>query len=454
MRCAFSMMLLLASALSSQLASSQTTYIMTNASGGTGANQCLIFSGNNGTAQPSRFLWTTYNPEYCGFSSEQELLQNKQAVWKLVSIAEDSYIITHSSPDGRLTQCLIFGGNNQDTFPSRYLWGAGQNQFCGFSGKEELLRNKQAVWKLRALDGNRQYIVLHSSKDNNRDECLIFNGNGSATYPSRFLWGSGAGQFCGFGSREELLKNKQAVWTIKITNSDPNCKYKPFAYDNGPTGQPSWCGECNVDLQTPKSTQAPINIQNARHDASLPAITFNYDATPLQYLANLQNLKVAGKGSITIGNLGTFDLVEFHFHRPSEEAINNHRAAMVIHLVHQNASKAVAVVSILVEEGPEPTPDAKKLIGELIRNFPPPLTPKTPPSINADNLLPPGSRDYFRFAGSLTTPPCTEGLTFFVLKTPIYLPADQIQAFARRFPSPNSRDIQETNDREIVEKIK
>jgi carbonic anhydrase len=246
-------------------------------------------------------------------------------------------------------------------------------------------------------------------------------------------------------------QNKKA---IKSAHSDPSCKYKPFAYDNGPTGQPSWCGECNVDLQTPKPTQAPINIQNARPDASLPAITFNYSARPLQYLANPQNLKVAGNGSITIGTLGTFDLVEFHFHRPSEEAIHNHRSAMVIHLVHQNARQETVVVSILVEEGPTPTPDATKLIDELVKNFPPPLTPTAPPSIDAGNLLPPGARDYYRFAGSLTTPPCSEGLTFFVLKTPIYLPADQIMAFARRFPSPNARDIQETNGREIVEKIR
>jgi carbonic anhydrase len=445
-------MLLLASALSPQLVASQTTYIMTNASGTVGTDRCLIFSGRE--LHPARHLWTNANPEYCGFSNEQELLQNKQAVWRLVPITDDSYIITHSSSDVAPAECLIFGRNNTDQFPSRFLWGAPPNSFCGFPSKEELLRNKQAIWKLRALDRNRHYIILHSSRDNTRDECLIFNGNGNATNPSRFLWGPGTGEFCGFPSREALLQNKQAVWTIRSTESGSNCKYKAFAYDNGPTGQASWCGECNADLMIPRPFQSPINIQNARPDASLPAITFNYSATPLQYIHNLHNLKVAGSGSITIGNLGAFDLVEFHFHRPSEEAINNHRSAMVIHLVHENARKEIVAVSILVEEGPDPTPRAKELIDALIRNFPPPDTPTTPPPINADNLLPPGSRDYFRFAGSLTTPPCTEGLTFFVLKTPIYLPAYQIMELARRFPSPNSRDIQDTNDREIVEKIR
>src|SRR5258708_22104267 len=118
--------------------------------------------------------------------------------------------------------------------------------------------------------------------------------------------------------------------------SDQDCKYKPFAYDNGPTGQASWCGECNVDRITPKPMQAPINIQNAQPDSSLPAIAFNYGNTSLKFLSNLHNVKVdgSGGGAIRIG-LTVFKLVEFHFHPPSEEAINNRRPAMVIHLVHE-----------------------------------------------------------------------------------------------------------------------
>ncbi len=445
------MVLLVASVFSAQAAFAQTSYIITNSSGTGGANRCLIFGGNNQERYPSRYLWTTSNPEYCGFGSEQELLQNKQAVWKVVPIEQDSYIITHSSPDNAVSQCLVFDGDN--TFPTRYLWGAGQNAFCGFSSKDELLRNKQAIWKLRDLGGGRQYAILHSMKDGIRDACLIFSDNGNDNYPSLFLWGSGTGQFCGLDSREQLLSNKQAVWTIKNTDSGPNCKYKPFAYDNGPTGQPSWCGECNVDLKIPKALQAPINIANARPDSSLPAITFNYSDTPLKFLANAQNVKVAGSGSITIGNLGEFKLVEFHFHRPSEEAINNRRSGMVIHLVHENDKKQNAVISILVEAGADPTPKARELISKLTRNFPPPATPPETVSINAGDLLPPNTRDYFSFAGSLTTPPCTEGISFYVLKTPIILPANQIEEFARRYPSANARDIQETNGRPILEKV-
>jgi carbonic anhydrase len=434
---------------------SQTTYVITNASGSANMERCLIFGGNNQERFPSRYLWTNSNPEYCGFSSEQQLLQNGQAVWNFTRIEGDNFIIRHSSPNGARSECLIFSNNNKDQFPSRYLWGSGANAFCGFSSKAELLGNKQAIWKLKALDDHGHYLILHTSSNNTRDQCLIFGGNGNEANPSRFLWGNGSGDFCGFPTKDELLRNKQAVWTIRRTDVGPDCKSKPFAYDNGPAGQPSWCGVCNKpgDIDQVR-LQSPINIKDPKPTAGLPQINFNYENTPLKYLQNANNLKVEGNGYIVLGDLGKFKLKEFHFHRPSEEAVNNHRSAMVIHLVHENEAHDYAVVSVLVEESPaadSATGEATELIEKLIQNFPPPLGPRTV-EINAAKLLPSGNRDYYRYSGSLTTPPCTEGVTFYVLKTPILLPRRQIDELARRYPSPSARDIQETNGRVIEEK--
>ena len=449
--------IILAAFLMTAPAWGQTNYVITNASGNSNTERCLIFGGNNKEQFPTRYLWTTSQPEYCGFGSEKELLQNGQAVWNFTRIEGDNYIIRHSSPNGARSECLIFAGNNGDTFPSRYLWGAGANSFCGFPSKEELLRNKQAIWKVKSLDEQGLYIISHTSRDNTREQCLIFGGNGNETNPSRFLWGNGSGEYCGFQSKQELLRNKQAVWGIKRTDTGPDCKYKPFAYDNGPTGQPSWCGVCNNggDLNTPRR-QAPINIQNASPVSGLPQIIFNYADTALKNLENAHNLKVEGNGTISLENLGTYKLKEFHFHRPGEEAINNHRSAMVIHLVHETTTTHdSAVVSVLVEESTPvhpATPKATELIEKLIRNFPPPLVPRERVTVNAADLLPDGNRDYYRYSGSLTTPPCTEGVTFYVLKDPVFLPARQIEEFAKRYPSPNSRNIQETNGRSIEEK--
>lgn len=433
----------------------QITYIITNASGSSGLERCLIFSDNNRGQFPVRFLWTNSNPEYCGFSSQKDLLQNGQAIWNLTRIEADNYVIRHSSDDGAKSECLIFSGNNKEAFPTRYLWGTGGSAFCGFSSKAELLSNGQAIWKLKALDEQGRYIILHSSIDNTKQQCLIFSGNGNDTNPSRLLWGNGTGDYCGFPTKEALLANKQAVWTIKRTDSGPECKYQPFAYDNGPAGQPSWCGVCNSGDLVIERRQAPINIRNAQPVSGLPQITVNYEDTSLKNIENANNLKVEGKGSITLGNLGTFKLKEFHFHRPSEEALANRRFPMVVHLVHENDLHEAVVISVFVEEsmpGKPVTENAAALIEKLIKNFPPPLVPVEGVTINANALLPPGNLDYYRYSGSLTTPPCTEGVTFYVLKTPIVLPARQIAAFADRYPSPSARNIQETNNRLIEEK--
>jgi carbonic anhydrase len=143
----------------------------------------------------------------------------------------------------------------------------------------------------------------------------------------------------------------------KGKRADNECKQKPFAYDNGPYGQGSWCSECNAEIHIPERRQAPINISGAQ-PSPLPAIQFNYQPTPLRTIANANNLKVEGKGLIHVENFGDFSLEEFHFHRPSEEAIDNHRSAMVIHLVHANAAHTrYVVVGLLVEEGsPARTP--------------------------------------------------------------------------------------------------
>jgi carbonic anhydrase len=236
----------------------------------------------------------------------------------------------------------------------------------------------------------------------------------------------------------------------KAKKSDDECKKKPFAYDNGPYGQGSWCGQCNVEVSIPERRQAPINIGGAR-TAPLAPIQFNYEPTPLLTLPNAHNLKVQAKGSISIEGFGSFTLEEFHFHRPSEEAIDNHRSAMVVHLVHANATHTkYAVVALLVDEG-TPTPEAGALIDILIQHFPPPLGPQSGNvTINAKDLLPADPNSYYRFDGSLTTPPCTEAVTFFVLKSHIELSAEQLRQFSRRYPMSNARDVQETHGRDIL----
>ena len=233
----------------------------------------------------------------------------------------------------------------------------------------------------------------------------------------------------------------------------------PFGYDHSPSGQVAWCGKCNSG-----SRQAPINIPSNTPESSLPAMEFiGYrEPTNLIIYNNPYNLKVENKNPLNVIRIGgtvEFKLVEFHFHRPSEEAIDNHRFPMVVHLLYKKDGCAigdagcVAVIAILIEQGP-PAQKTSDLLRILFQHFPPPIGEQKGVQIMLDGLLPlkpenKSSYGYYRYDGSLTTPPCTENITFYLLKPPLKFSAEQIAEFERHYPSPNARDIQPLNGRKI-----
>jgi carbonic anhydrase len=149
---------------------------------------------------------------------------------------------------------------------------------------------------------------------------------------------------------------------------------------------------------------------------------------------------------LTIGDK-TYELKQFHFHHPSEEHVNGKRYDLVAHLVHADAQGHLAVVAVLFDKG-----TANPLIATLWKNIPSEKekaqdVPSV--SIQLQDLLP-ADRGYYTYPGSLTTPPCSEGVTWYVLKTPSTLSPEQVAAFAKIYPS-NARPIQPTNGREVLE---
>jgi carbonic anhydrase len=245
--------------------------------------------------------------------------------------------------------------------------------------------------------------------------------------------------------------------TKEHSSSPSVCSSQPFAYDHGPLGQQTWCGACNDDSV---ELQAPINIPSDVTGSELPPIQFGNYANPTElviYPHNPYNLKVDYSGGTSAIKIGSdiFKLKEFHFHRPSEEAIDNHRYPLVAHLVHVKAGCSVgdpgcvAVVTVLIEEG-QPTQQTTELLDRLFRHFPPPEGPQGV-KITLEGLLPPDSANagYYSYQGSLTTPPCTGNIRFYVLKPRLKFSAEQIAELAKHYPSPNSRDIQPLHDRKI-----
>jgi carbonic anhydrase len=143
-----------------------------------------------------------------------------------------------------------------------------------------------------------------------------------------------------------------------------------------------------------------------------------------------------------------YELTQFHFHHPSEESVHGKRYDMVIHLMHESSDRKVVGVAVLLKAGRANT-TVQRLWGHM------PKTPGKEEVIAGVEVDPTGllSRDtsYYTYIGSLTAPPCTEGVTWFVLKTPMDISADEIGAFAALYPHdirppqpPNGRVVKES----------
>jgi carbonic anhydrase len=193
--------------------------------------------------------------------------------------------------------------------------------------------------------------------------------------------------------------------------------------------------------------QSPIDIRAAKSSA-LPALRFEYKAVPLNVIDNGHTIQVNyAPGSVLSVGDKTYVLKQFHFHHPSEEYINGYGYDMVAHLVHEDAAGNLAVVAVLFKTG-----QANALIDQIWKNIPREKNKAVDvfgTTINARNLLP-SDLGYFTFSGSLTTPPCSEGVTWFVLKSATSLSPSQLAVFANLYPN-NARPIQPTNGRKILE---
>jgi carbonic anhydrase len=192
--------------------------------------------------------------------------------------------------------------------------------------------------------------------------------------------------------------------------------------------------------------QSPIDIKGAQISA-LPALQFEYNSAPLNIIDNGHTIQVnyAAGSTLSVGGK-TYTLKQFHFHHPSEERVNGNAYDMVAHLVHADADGRLAVVAVLFKTG-----QANSLIEQVWKNIPAEKDKAVEfpgKTLNARNLLP-SDLGYYTFPGSLTTPPCSENVTWFVLKTATSLSPDQLAAFAKLYPD-NARPIQPANGREIL----
>jgi carbonic anhydrase len=219
-----------------------------------------------------------------------------------------------------------------------------------------------------------------------------------------------------------------------------------WAYE-GEAGPNNWGGlkpeftKCSTGLR-----QSPIDIRDGIK-VQLDPVQIDYRPSGFRVLDNGHTVQVNMAPGNVIEVIGRrYELLQFHFHRPSEERVNGRQFEMVAHLVHKDTEGRLAVIAVLLDRG-----SAHPLVQTVWNNLPLEKGEEVPAKALIDlNVLLPTERSYFTYMGSLTTPPCSEGVLWMVMKEPVSLSAEQIGVFSRLYPM-NARPIQSVSGRLIKE---
>jgi carbonic anhydrase len=224
--------------------------------------------------------------------------------------------------------------------------------------------------------------------------------------------------------------------------AEPAHAHWDYAGKAGPT---HW-GELEHDFASCKlgKLQSPIDIRGAKA-AKLAPLGFHYHGGAGEIVNNGHTVQVnlADGGSLDLAS-GNYKLVQFHFHTPSEESINGKRYPLVAHLVHKNDAGDLAVVAVLFKEGKE-----NAALKQVFAELPGKAGDKHPLASEIDlATLLPAKHGYYAYMGSLTTPPCSEGVHWQVLKQPVELSKGQLASF-RKLYAMNARPLQPLNGRAV-----
>lgn len=213
----------------------------------------------------------------------------------------------------------------------------------------------------------------------------------------------------------------------------------------GKTGPEHWA-ELDPAYATCKlgHAQSPIDIRDTSTGKPVP-VDFAYTAGAASVVNNGHTVEfdVRDGGSIRVDAIA-YQLANIHFHTPSEERFAGKVYPMAAHLVHRDGAGNLAVVAVMFEEGEDNAALAPifaampKRVGKSV---------KLAHALDASAFLP-AERAYYAFTGSLTTPPCSEGVQWRVLKQPVRISPAQLDTFRRLYPM-NARPVQKLNDRKV-----
>jgi carbonic anhydrase len=196
------------------------------------------------------------------------------------------------------------------------------------------------------------------------------------------------------------------------------------------------------------SQQSPINI-GPTIKSQLPALKLSWDKTADTIVNNGHTIQLNFAEGSTLKLGGTsYKLLQVHFHHPSEHLIGGKSFPMEAHFVHRADSGALAVVGVMFTEG-KPNATFSKIVATMPAKEGPAV--KAVAAINPNGLLP-AKLGYYRYSGSLTTPPCSEVVEWLVLTDPIQVAAADVAGFAKLYPM-NARPAQKDNRRYVLQSI-
>jgi carbonic anhydrase len=192
--------------------------------------------------------------------------------------------------------------------------------------------------------------------------------------------------------------------------------------------------------------QSPIDIASPG-EQDLANIVFHYQPSEVNILNNGHTVQVNyDPGSYIELDGIRYDVAQFHYHAPSEHEVDGKVFPAELHLVHKSADGRLAVVGLLLQEG-----SAHAAFDPFINNLPAETSDVQDAGvkINAMDFLP-GIQTTYRYSGSLTTPPCSEGVSWLVMTTPVELSSAQLSQLESLFEG-NNRPVQPLNDRSLME---
>jgi carbonic anhydrase len=234
----------------------------------------------------------------------------------------------------------------------------------------------------------------------------------------------------------------------KAPSPPPQPKLRPGYWSYGGEAGPEHWGDLSAEWARcgNGTRQSPIDIRDG-FKLELEPPLFEYQPSLFSVLDNGHTIQVNINSPSFASVMGRrFKLQQFHFHRPSEEKIEGRGSEMVMHLVHKDDDGRLLVVAVLIDRG-EPNTQVQTVWNNLPLEKNDSLTASS--RLELEQLLP-AKREYYTYMGSLTTPPCSEGVLWVVLKQPITLSAQQIALFSRLYPM-NARPLQAAGERMIKE---